>query len=50
MSRAQKRKITFCLDEIDNLVVRQRGNWELFRHVARLVEQGRLPVYHGRVS
>jgi hypothetical protein len=31
MARAQKRKITFCLDEIDNLVVRQRGDWELFR-------------------
>jgi hypothetical protein len=31
MARAQKRKITFFLDEIDNLVVMQRGNWELFR-------------------
>jgi hypothetical protein len=31
MARAQKRKITFFLDEIDNLVIMQRGNWELFR-------------------
>jgi hypothetical protein len=31
MARAKKRKITFFLDEIDNLVIMQRGNWELFR-------------------
>jgi hypothetical protein len=31
MARAQKRKITFFLDEIDNLVIMQRGTWELFR-------------------
>lgn len=31
MARYQKRKITFFLDEIDNLVIMQRGDWELFR-------------------
>jgi hypothetical protein len=31
MRRAYKRKITFFLDEIDNLVIMQRGTWELFR-------------------
>jgi hypothetical protein len=31
MARAHKRKITFFLDEIDNLVIMQRGNRELFR-------------------
>ena len=31
MSRANKSKIIFLLDEIDNLVIMQRGNWELFR-------------------
>lgn len=31
MQRAHKRKITFFLDEIDNLVIMQRGSWELFR-------------------
>lgn len=31
MSKANKAKIIFLLDEIDNLVIMQRGNWELFR-------------------
>ena len=31
MSKANKSKIIFLLDEIDNLVIMQRGNWELFR-------------------
>ncbi len=31
MSRALKSKITFFLDEIDNLVIMQRGDWDLFR-------------------
>jgi hypothetical protein len=31
MSRALKSKITFFLDEIDNLVIMQRGAWDLFR-------------------
>jgi len=31
MSKANKSKIVFLLDEIDNLVIMQRGNWELFR-------------------
>lgn len=31
MRKRYKRKIIFILDEIDNLVVAQRGDWELFR-------------------
>jgi hypothetical protein len=31
MSKANKSKIVFLLDEIDNLVIMQRGNWDLFR-------------------
>lgn len=31
MSRYLKRKLTFFLDEIDNLVIMQRGDWGLFR-------------------
>jgi hypothetical protein len=31
MARWAKHKITFLLDEIDNLVIMQRGDWELFR-------------------
>ena len=31
MSRASKSKIVFLLDEVDNLVIMQRGSWELFR-------------------
>jgi hypothetical protein len=31
MSRSLKRKVTFFLDEIDNLVIMQRGAWDLFR-------------------
>ncbi len=31
MSRASKSKIVFLLDEIDNLVIMQRGSWDLFR-------------------
>ncbi len=31
MARAFKRKIIFLLDEIDNLVIMQRSDWELFR-------------------
>lgn len=31
MSKLLKAKIVFLLDEIDNLVIMQRGDWELFR-------------------
>jgi hypothetical protein len=31
MSKQLKSKIVFLLDEIDNLVIMQRGDWELFR-------------------
>jgi hypothetical protein len=31
MSRASKTKLIFLLDEVDNLVIMQRGDWELFR-------------------
>jgi hypothetical protein len=31
MGRAYKAKIVFFLDEIDNLVIMQRGSWDLFR-------------------
>jgi Cdc6-like AAA superfamily ATPase len=31
MSKQYKSKIIFLLDEVDNLVIMQRGDWELFR-------------------
>ena len=31
MSKQFKSKIIFLLDEVDNLVIMQRGDWELFR-------------------
>jgi AAA+ ATPase superfamily predicted ATPase len=31
MSKINKAKIIFLLDEVDNLVIMQRGDWELFR-------------------
>lgn len=31
MSKVHKSKIIFLLDEVDNLVIMQRGDWELFR-------------------
>ena len=31
MSKISKTKIIFLLDEVDNLVIMQRGDWELFR-------------------
>jgi hypothetical protein len=40
MSRAQKSKIIFLLDEIDNLVLMQRGNWELFRMLRASANKG----------
>jgi hypothetical protein len=40
MARAQKRKIIFFLDEIDNLVIMQRGSWELFRMLRASANKG----------
>lgn len=31
MARRHRRKLVFLLDEIDNLILLQRGSWELFR-------------------
>jgi hypothetical protein len=40
MSRAHKSKIIFLLDEIDNLVLMQRGSWELFRMLRASANKG----------
>ena len=40
MSRAQKSKIIFLLDEVDNLVIMQRGNWELFTMLRASANKG----------
>jgi len=40
MHRRHKRKIVFLLDEIDNLVIMQRGNWELFRMLRASANKG----------
>lgn len=40
MSRAMKSKIIFLLDEIDNLVIMQRGDWELFRMLRASANKG----------
>ena len=40
MSKAYKTKIIFLLDEIDNLVIMQRGNWELFRMLRASANKG----------
>jgi hypothetical protein len=40
MSRAHKTKIIFLLDEVDNLVIMQRGNWELFRMLRASANKG----------
>ena len=40
MSRAYKTKIIFLLDEVDNLVIMQRGNWELFRMLRASANKG----------
>ncbi len=40
MSRAQKKKIVFLLDEVDNLVIMQRGNWELFTMLRASANKG----------
>lgn len=40
MARAQKSKIIFLLDEVDNLVIMQRGDWELFRMLRASANKG----------
>jgi Cdc6-like AAA superfamily ATPase len=40
MSRMHKTKIIFLLDEVDNLVIMQRGNWELFRMLRASANKG----------
>jgi hypothetical protein len=40
MGRAHGGKIIFLLDEVDNLVVMQRGNWELFRMLRASANKG----------
>ena len=40
MSRASKSKIIFLLDEIDNLVIMQRDDWDLFRMLRASANKG----------
>ena len=40
MSRAHKSKLIFLLDEVDNLVIMQRGNWELFTMLRASANKG----------
>jgi hypothetical protein len=40
MARASKGKIIFLLNEIDNLVIMQRGSWELFRMLRASANKG----------
>jgi len=40
MSRAYKTKIIFLLDEVDNLVIMQRGDWQLFRMLRASANKG----------
>ncbi|HSJ58671.1 MAG TPA: ATP-binding protein [Anaerolineae bacterium] len=40
MARANKTKLVFLLDEIDNLVLAQRGDWELFRMLRASANKG----------
>ena len=40
MSRLNKTKIIFLLDEVDNLVIMQRGNWDLFRMLRASANKG----------
>jgi hypothetical protein len=40
MSRAHGRKLVFLLDEVDNLVMVQRGNWELFTMLRASANKG----------
>ena len=40
MSRAHKSKLIFLLDEVDNLVIMQRGDWELFTMLRASANKG----------
>lgn len=40
MARMHHRKIIFLLDEIDNLIIMQRGSWELFRMLRASANKG----------
>jgi hypothetical protein len=40
MARARKSKIIFLLDEVDNLVIMQRGSWDLFRMLRASANKG----------
>ena len=40
MHRVHKRRIVFLLDEVDNLVIMQRGSWELFRMLRASANKG----------
>jgi len=40
MARAHKTKLTFLLDEVDNLVIMQRGDWELVRMLRASANKG----------
>ncbi len=40
MHRRYGRKVVFLLDEIDNLVIMQRGDWELFRMLRASANKG----------
>jgi hypothetical protein len=40
MSRASKSKIVFLLDEVDNLMIMQRGSWDLFRMLRASANKG----------
>jgi len=40
MRRRFRRKVVFLLDEIDNLVIMQRGDWELFRMLRASANKG----------
>jgi hypothetical protein len=40
MARANKSKTIFLLDEVDNLVIMQRGNWDLFRMLRASANKG----------
>jgi hypothetical protein len=40
MSKIAKAKIVFLLDEVDNLVIMQRGDWELFRMLRASANKG----------
>jgi Cdc6-like AAA superfamily ATPase len=40
MSRAHKNKLIFLLDEIDNLVIVQRGDWDLIRMLRASANKG----------